>query len=465
MAPASARAATYEVRLCTDTAAAGFTARNDNPAVMLTSAQCPADADDPVGGVAAMVRPASEAPKPGALAAWTITAPSGTRLQRVNAVRGYDKRDRNYEVLVMTAEGVPLEVCGLGDACAEIAQAKAYGPMNTQALWFGVRCAPSRLFCTNSALGSRAWIAVRSATATVEDPDPPAVAAPATGTAWQRGTSVEVAASDASGVGSVALTAGAQTVARAAQACDFTRMQPCPASVRVPLTATLPDGVHTISAVATDAAGQSRTSAPATLKLDRTAPEAPIALSVERAPDGAYVYSWRNPDQPGAAPIAAVHATDGDTETVVRGENVERLVATSGDLRLWLEDEAGNADPANAAGIGGASAVGVRPPLLRPSTPSPRLRITRATRWGRTLVVRGTIARGATARITATVTRGKRRVRASAKPRRGTWTIRVRLTTPLRRKGTNALTVRYGGQAGYSPAKASKRLRITSRRR
>ena len=140
----------------------------------------------------------------------------------------------------------------------------------------------------------------------------------------------------------------------------------------------------------------------------------------------------------------------------MRAADVERLVAPSGDLRVWLEDEAGNADRAKAAGLGDGTAVGVNPPLLRPTTPSPRLRITRATRSGKTLVIRGTIARAATARITATVTRGKRSVRASAKPRKGTWTIRVRLTTPLRRKGTNAITVRYGGQAGYSPAKATQ---------
>ena len=460
MAPAYAHAATYEVRLCSDASAAGFTAHNDSPTLMLTSARCPGNDDHPFCGVMAKVNPADDAPKPGALASWTITAPSGTKLQQVNTIRGYDKRDRNYEVLVVTAEGGALQACGLGTLCSEVAQAKPYGPINTQSLWFGVRCAPSRLFCTNSTDGSRAWIAVYSATVTVQDPDPPTVAAPATGTEWQRGTAIEVVANDASGIGSVALSAGTQTVARVAQACDFTRMLPCPPSVRVPLAPDLPDGTHTISAVATDAAGQSRSSAPATLKLDRTAPEAPIAMSVDRSPDGSYVYTWRNPAQTGAAPIAAVHSSDGETESVARGADIERLVAPSGDLRLWLEDEAGNADRAKAAGLGDGTAVGVNPPLLRPTTPSPRLRITRATRSGKTLVIRGTIARAATARISATVTRGKRSVRASAKPRKGTWTIRVRLTTPLRRKGTNAITVRYGGQAGYSPAKATKRLKV-----
>jgi hypothetical protein len=62
--------------------------------------------------------------------------------------------------------------------------------------------------------------------------------------------------------------------------------------------------------------------------------------------------------------------------------------------------------------------------------------------------------------VTATVTRGRHRARASVRPRSGRWAIRVRLKSPLRHKGTNAIAVRYGGQATYAPATARRTLRI-----
>src|SRR5262249_34334793 len=121
---------------------------------------------------------------------------------------------------------------------------------------------------------------------------------------------------------------------------------PCPGAAAATVTPDLPDGLHTLTAVATDAAGQTQTSSTTTLKLDRVAPAAPLALTVERQPDDSFLYSWHNPDQAGAAPIAAVHLSDG---TVIRGTNLQQAQASSGNLSVWLEDEAGNADAASAA--------------------------------------------------------------------------------------------------------------------
>jgi hypothetical protein len=173
------------------------------------------------------------------------------------------------------------------------------------------------------------------------------------------------------------------------------------------------------------------------LRVDRRAPGPPVGLTIQQREDGTYVYAWSNPDPQGTAPIVAAHLSDG---TVVRGAGIERLEAQTGDGRVWLEDEAGNADPANAAGPGGSSAVGTQRPILRTSGPS--LKVLRPRRSGRVLVVRGTVV--GSARVKATLTRGRHVVRASAKPRNGRWTIRIRLTPALRRAGTNVLTVRYG---------------------
>src|SRR4051794_11782137 len=150
---------------------------------------------------------------------------------------------------------------------------------------------------------------------------------------------------DNTGVKTLALRDGDRTVDTRAQTCDLRHLQPCPLAVTAPLATDLPDGVHTLTAVATDAGGETRTSGPATFKLDRTAPGAPLDVKLERRQDGTYAYTWRNPDQGQMAPIAAVHVSDG---TVVRGANLERVEVSDPETTIWLEDEAGNADPATA---------------------------------------------------------------------------------------------------------------------
>jgi hypothetical protein len=249
--------------------------------------------------------------------------------------------------------------------------------------------------------------AVTEATATIDDTEPPTL----TGFGWQR--TAEVLAEDASGI---------RSVAGRDQACSFTRLPPCPGQVRASLD--LPDGVHTVSVTATDAAGQSRT-APVTVRVDRVAPESPIGLSV--APG--FVYTWTNPA--GMAPIVAAHLSDG---TVVRGEGISQLSAARGDLGLWLEDAAGNADPQTAVTMGPVRPIALDRPVFQTT---PQVRVTRTSRSGRTLTVRGT----ARARVTASLTRFGKTVRGSARPRNGQWTLKLRVA----RRGTYRLTVRSGG--------------------
>jgi hypothetical protein len=114
---------------------------------------------------------------------------------------------------------------------------------------------------------------------------------------------------------------------------------------------------------------------------------------------------------------------------VVRGEEITQVRAARGDLGVWLEDAAGNADPETAARPGPVRPIGLDRPVLQTE-----LRVTRTRRSGRTLTLHGT----AQARVTASLTRFGKTVRGSARPRNGRWTLKLRVA----RRGTYRLTVR-----------------------
>ena len=155
------------------------------------------------------------------------------------------------------------------------------------------------------------------------------------------------------------------------------------------------------------------------------------------------------------------------------GAGIARLnsVAVAGGphvVKVWLQDEAGNADSANAAvadvrpvhGPGAAcdrpQSAGARP---RPRAPDAS-RHERAAA-GSTLTLTGTIARAATARITAKASRSRRSsalASARTKPRRGSWTLAVKLTSALRRSNAFYVTVSFAGQKAFSGSTIRRRL-------
>ncbi|GEM_PF-6139382 len=439
---ATAEAAPYTVRLCTDPQATGFVARNDNPAALTATATCPWSDEVPYSGVFAGVKPGTAGVARGVGAGWTLTAPAGTSFEEVTVRRRLRKADRDYEVVV-AADGKVVDGCAANVRCDEEVTTRAYEV--TRELAVSVRCADAT--CGNSPQGSRAWIAIESATAQINDPAPPTVSVTASG--WQRAPTVTVSAADASGVASLALVSGARTLGTTTLRCDDRHLRPCPATGTATFAPDLPDGTHPITARATDAAKQTA-SATGTLKVDRTAPGPPENLTV-RSHGDAYLYTWTNPDQGTAAPIVAAHRSDG---TVVRGANLQQLESTSPVERIYLEDEAGNADPATAVGVPAVSAVSLNPPVLHQNAAAPKVKLTSAKRSGTRLVVRGTVSHPTAKRVTATVTRGKRTARKSATLSNGRFTIRIALNATMRRKGTVTLTVRHG------TAKATKRLRF-----
>jgi hypothetical protein len=195
-------------------------------------------------------------------------------------------------------------------------------------------------------------------------------------------------------------------------------------------------------------------------------------------------FAWTNPDQGSAAPITGARYEVCDALGVtcvaggtVAGGNIERLASVAigaGEhvVKVWLQDEAANADSANAATItvdpGTISArrvVATNPPVLDPGpAPSPGLRITTARRTGSTLTLSGKIARRATARIAATVSKGKTTktlATARTNPKKGKWSLRIKLTSTLRRSTAFYVTVVYAGQQAF--AKSTVRRHLSKR--
>ena len=151
------------------------------------------------------------------------------------------------------------------------------------------------------------------------------------------------------------------------------------------------------------------------------------------------------------------------------GANIERITTATADATVYLEDEAGNANPATAVGAPrNATPITLEPPILQPSVRSDstnaqavkaaKLKITSAKRSGNRLTIKGTIARELTAKVTATLARGKRKASTSTNPSGGRFTIRLTIPKPLRAKGTNTLTLRFSGQGDFGAASVSKRL-------
>jgi hypothetical protein len=457
----AAHAGTYEALLCADPANTGFTAQVETDRFEVRTA-CPPPEGQVGAGLYVGVKASSDGPDGREGAAWTVAAPAGTTLQALKVQRRLRKSDSNYEVAVRSADNTVVDGCVVS-ACAQQVATNTYG--ESQAYSFRVRCTRST-GCGASAPDAnnpRAWLVIEYALATVSDPVAPTTAAPVMPTGWVRSAGAEFSAADNTGVRTISLRDGDRVLETRTQACDFRHLQPCPATATLAVP-DLADGVHQLTVTASDAGGEATTSSATTIKLDRVAPTAPTDLKVERTPIGTYLYTWKNPDQTGMAPITAARLSDG---TVVKGENLQQLEATTGDLGVHLEDEAGNADAATAVAAttveGGATptlpTIKLNPPILRPSIrTSPKLKVTSAKRSGTKLVIKGTIARQVSAKVVATLARGSRKASISAKPRKGRFTLRLTIPSALRRQGTSTLTVKFAGQGDWAPASVSKKL-------
>jgi hypothetical protein len=222
-------------------------------------------------------------------------------------------------------------------------------------------------------------LAMKNVTVTLNDPTPPTVAitgGSVTKFGWNTGDqTVEVAATDSTGIRRVIADIANQDQPRGLIGnCSAASPRPCTdvaGVVKFPAAAFGTDGRKTLVIRALDG-GDNWSEIRHDLWIDRNPPGQALDARIEGG-DGwrsrnSYAISWRNPVQT-AAPIAAMRyllcpATNvgGDARNCVDGTVRKRDVSSAPELRvprpgewqlrMWLEDEAGNADRERAVPVG-----------------------------------------------------------------------------------------------------------------
>jgi hypothetical protein len=326
---------------------------------------------------------------PGTSAGWTFVAPAGTTITGLNYERylGHQFDGFNDWSPALRADGaiVPGETCldtvENGETCSVGGPPGTGGKPTTitglsaHELSLGIVCqAPSGDECVTGATEHKAWAAMYGATVTLSDPAPPTLSAPS-GALWgpsvaggfHKGTeSVAVAAQDVGGgVASITLSVDGQPMETYTAPCNFTFAQPCPSSTGTQ-TLTLPttqlsDGKHTLTLVATDAAGNQSNVASEEITVDNSAPAAPVGLSATptQAGGSTFAVTWSDP-QGQVAPITGAFyevcpaGGSGSCSAPAAAPAAGPATVTvpgpgSWSIAVWLSDAAGNASPANAA--------------------------------------------------------------------------------------------------------------------
>jgi hypothetical protein len=330
---------------------------------------------------------ASGAP-PGTSAGWTFTAPAGTTIAGITYERylGHENDTSNSWSPALRADGniVPGETCIVmfpnvgclvGGPPGEGGEPGVITGLSAHQLTFGVVCeVSSPETCVTGATEHSVWAAMYGATVTLSDPMAPTLSAPS-GALWgpgeaggfHKGTeSITTSAQDiGGGVQSIVLDADGQSVETYSASCNFTFAQPCPASTGA-RTLTLPttelsDGTHTLTLVATDAAGNQSPVASEQITVDNNPPPPPTGLAAIPAQAGGATFTatWNDPSGqiapitaatyqvcpasgPGACSVPAAAPAVGPASVTVPGPGTWTLA-------VWLTNAAGNGTAANAA--------------------------------------------------------------------------------------------------------------------
>jgi hypothetical protein len=248
------------------------------------------------------------------------------------------------------------------------------GPIRSRHLFAGVTCLAST--CADSSEAGRAvQITHTESHAIVEDytpPDAPSLTGVATG--WNSGQQrLSYTASDpSSGIESVTLTIDGSLHRTNVHSCTrlpaggYQQPIPCVTSTGGEFALNEPgqlaDGRHALTVTARDAGGETG-SATQDFWVDNHAPAHPVGLAVAGGEDwratNDFSLSWERPDQGNGSPIAAAYykigsppATPTDGARVAPDGTIAGLrVPGDGDwpVYVWLEDEAGNANPGHVA--------------------------------------------------------------------------------------------------------------------
>jgi hypothetical protein len=261
--------------------------------------------------------------------------------------------------------------------------------LSAHQLTFGLACiAEPDTQCVTGATEHKAWAAMYSARVLINDPTPPVLDTP-TGTLWEpaayhKGTqAVTVGASDeGGGIQSIALESEGKTVASYTAGCDYTYPKPCPTSSGEQTlslrTTELPDGTHTLTLIATDAAGN-QTSTSREITIANNPPPAPTELTATSAAGSdTFNLMWRDPTNQ-VAPITeatiqvcrAGEETNCSTPTSAPAEGPATITVPGNGtwtIRVWLTNAADQSNPNTDSGRL-TVAVGPSKIVMLPSEP------------------------------------------------------------------------------------------------
>jgi hypothetical protein len=463
-----------------------WSATNGDPASLRIDDSCAQVSGGPEDGLSASDRiPGPPGTPFDREAFWRVTAPPGARISRLTAQYYLGQFSAGeWLPFIRTSEGVVLDSCtpATGQTACQRGQQTydAFGPANVyqvdaSGLEAGVRCAATAGQCGTGATLHHAWMALYSSRVQITDPSLPTVSTPS-GTLWADGyhrgiETVVVQASDNTGIRATRVRVDGFERGATMRMCDFTLVVPCtnePGATIALDTRTVADGSHQLSVVAEDAA-LNMSSVSRTIVVDNGAPAAPTEVTLD-GPSGprkrnSFAVRWSNPGGQ-VAPIAAVHwrlcrpSRAGCVTAGASGVGISELAslqvpgAGEWDLRMWLEDAAGNADASRVSAplrLSLATAVGR----------DPRLRITKVVRRGSRVTVTGlTAVTGG--RVTVSVQRriGGRtvRVRGAVTARDGRFSRRLRLRGRLARVHRVKVVARIGARNGFRAATVRRQL-------
>lgn len=323
---------------------------------------------------------------PGTSAGWTFTARAGTTITGLTYERyiGHSLDPKNSWSPALRVDGsiVPgetcldtvenEETCSVGEPPGTGGEPARITGLSAHELSLGIVCqAPAEEECVTGAKLYAVWTAMYGATVTLSDPTPPTLSAPS-GALWSaagfhKGTeSVAVSAQDAGGgVASIVLAVDGHPVETYTAPCNFTFAQPCPSSTGTQTlslaTNQLADGKHTLTLLATDAAGNQSNIASQEITVDNSAPAAPVGLAATptQAGSSTFTVTWSNP-QGQLAPITGAlyqvcpasgsGACSAPASAPAAGPATVTVPGPGGwSIAVWLSNAAGNASPANAA--------------------------------------------------------------------------------------------------------------------
>ncbi len=335
--------------------------------------QCPAGIGDSRGIVTRNSVDANGNAGAGQAARATFYAPPGTSISGIRASYLFFREGGEW-IAGLSTGAQALDGCYAGTGKCERREADRFVPVpNTPQIYIETFCYGG--FCPMASSGdpdrnyAKATARISSARVTVQDDQLPTISdvgGPLLSGGWKRGVqTVSFNANDNVGIQRTNVTLGRGSNPRVKH-CDYSRPVPCPQEGgNVPMDTSLSgtDGPATALIEVVDAAGN-RQSVERTLLVDNTPPASPQGLGVSGGEGwrsaNEFKVGWQNPDESATAPItgALYEICPAGGGPCVNGERGAPDLAsftvrtpTPGDylLRVWLRDEAGNADRKLAA--------------------------------------------------------------------------------------------------------------------